>query len=526
MSVLTGAPTLARLALRRDRVRIPVWIGSIVALVVVSAASIRGLYPTPAALAAAAAVVENNPTALVMNGPAQGLHTLGGRIAFEVGAFGGVVVALMNIFLVGRHTRAEEESGRTELVRAAITGRHAPLAAALGVATAADVLLAAAIAGGLVALGLPVVGALTLGAGLGAVGLVFAAVTALTAQVTEYTRGAYGLAITVLGSAFVLRAAGDVGDGTLSWFSPIGWAQAARPFAGERAWPLLLALGAIVLLVTVAVVLGGRRDVGAGLVRPQPGPGFASADLLRPLGLAARLQRGSLAAWSAAVFLVGIAYGSIAPDIGELVAGSGDMAEFFGPAGAGVTDAFLGVALLILALIGSGYAVQAALRPRTEEAAGRAEPLLATALSRSRWAGAHFAVALLGSAVVLAAGGLGTSLGYAVAGGGSGQVLRLLGAALVHAPAVWVLVGVVAALFGVVPRAAAAGWALLGGCFVVAMLGPLLGLPGWVSGMSPFQHVPQLPAAELAAAPLVALAAVACLLLVTGLAGLRRRDIG
>ncbi|MDQ3987906.1 MAG: ABC transporter permease, partial [Actinomycetota bacterium] len=312
-------PALVRLALRRDRVRIPVWVAAVAALVLVTAQSVQGLYPTPGALAAAAAVIEDNPTALVMNGPAQGLDTLGGRVAFEVGAFGAVLVALMSLLLVGRHTRAEEESGRTELVRAAAVGRQVPLTAALLVTAGANALVAAAVASGLIGLGLPVTGSLTLGAALGVVGLVFAGVAAVAAQVTEHARAATGLAIAVLGLAFVLRAAGDVGDGTLSWASPIGWAQASRPFAGERVWPVLLALAAATLLATAATALGARRDVGAGLVRPRPGPPVARASLLRPAGLALRLQRGSLVAWSSAMFLIGVAYGSIAPDIEDFV---------------------------------------------------------------------------------------------------------------------------------------------------------------------------------------------------------------
>ncbi|MGH3977993.1 MAG: ABC transporter permease, partial [Pseudonocardiaceae bacterium] len=260
MTALDGTGTLIRLMLRRDRIRIPVWIAAIIGLVLLTAQSIKGLYPTPADLAAAAAVIENNPTALVMNGPAQGLDTLGGRIAFELGAFGAVVVALMSLLMVGRHTRAEEETGRTELVRAAVVGRYAPVSAALLVTAVANVLVGAAIAAGLVGMDLPLTGSLTLGAAFATVGLVFAGVAAVAAQVTEHTRGAYGLAVAVLGLAFVLRAAGDVGDGTLSWLSPIGWGQASRPFASERWWPLLLAVAAAALLVAAALALGARRD--------------------------------------------------------------------------------------------------------------------------------------------------------------------------------------------------------------------------------------------------------------------------
>ncbi len=527
MSALAGMPALVRLALRRDRVRIPVWVAAVAALVLVTAQSVQGLYPTPGALAAAAAVIEDNPTALVMNGPAQGLDTLGGRVAFEVGAFGAVLVALMSLLLVGRHTRAEEESGRTELVRAAAVGRQVPLTAALLVTAGANALVAAAVASGLIGLGLPVTGSLTLGAALGVVGLVFAGVAAVAAQVTEHARAATGLAIAVLGLAFVLRAAGDVGDGTLSWASPIGWAQASRPFAGERVWPVLLALAAATLLATAATALGARRDVGAGLVRPRPGPPVARASLLRPAGLALRLQRGSLVAWSSAMFLIGVAYGSIAPDIEDFVGENRELGELLAPSGgAGLTDAFLGTALLVLALIGSGFTVQSALRLRGEEGAGRLEPVLAAAVVRTRWVGGFLAVTLLGSTAVLAMGGLGTGLAHGLLSGDAAAVPRLLGAALAYLPALWVLVGVAVALFGLVPRVTAAAWAVLAGCVLVGLLGPLLDLPGWVGGASPFHHVPRLPAAEFSAVPLVVLLGVAAALVGAGLAGFGRRDIG
>ena len=63
-------------------------------------------------------------------------------------------------------------------------------------------------------------------------------------------------------------------------------------------------------------------------------------------------------------------------------------------------------------------------------------------------------------------------------------------------------------------------------CFVIGMFGQLLDLPTWVQDLSPFQHVPRYPAADLDSCPLVALALIAAGLTALGLAGLRRRDIG
>jgi ABC-2 type transport system permease protein len=53
----------------------------------------------------------------------------------------------------------------------------------------------------------------------------------------------------------------------------------------------------------------------------------------------------------------------------------------------------------------------------------------------------------------------------------------------------------------------------------------LLSLPGWVLGVSPFKHVPQLPAAGFTVAPLVWLAAVAAALTALGMVAFRRRDL-
>ena len=181
--------------------------------------------------------------------------------------------------------------------------------------------------------------------------------------------------------------------------------------------------------------------------------------------------------------------------------------------------------MLTMALVGAGFGIQVALRMRSEETSGRLEPLLATALSRARWVGAYVAVAMGGSLLILAANGLGAGLADAINSHDAGQLPRLLLAGVVPAPAVWVVVGATVALFGLVPRAAVAAWGVLGACVLLSVLGPLLGLPDWVLDLSPFQHVPQLPAADFSAGPLLALSAVAAALTAVGMAAFRRRDL-
>jgi len=435
-------------------------------------------------------------------------------------------VALMSLLLVGRHTRGDEERGRTELMCAGAVGRHAPIAAALALVAGFDVAVAALVALGLIGLGLPVAGSLALGAALGATGLVFAGVGAVAAQLTDGARAANGIAGAALGAAYLLRAAGDSGDGALSWLSPIGWGRATRPFDDERWWPLLLCLAALAALTALAFALLARRDLGAGMLPTRPGAPVAGRHLRGALGLAWRLQRGGLLAWSAGLFFGGLVIGSIGRNADELLDSSNSVGDLLTQAGGATpTDAFFGSIMLLVALIATGYTISSALRLRGEERAGHLEALLAGPVGRVPWAASHLAMSLAGSAVVLLAGGLGMGLAHGLGSGDASQIPRLAGSALAHLPAVWVLGAVVIALFGIVPRAIALSWAALAACALLWFLGPLAHAPGWLLDVSPYEHVPAVPAVALSAGPLLALSALAVALSAAGLAGFDRRDV-
>ena len=524
---LAGTVALVRLIVRRTRLWMAVWVASIALLALLAAVGVEALFPTQASIDLAAAASQHNAAVIAFNGPAQGLDTLGGEVVFQVGAFSMVVVALMSLLTVGRLTRGEEEAGRLELVRSLPVGINAPTVAALLTVASMNVAVAALTFAALVATGLPVTGSLVLGASFAAVGLFFAGAALVAAQITENTRVVYGSGVALVGLAYLLRAVGDIGDGALSWLSPIGVAQKARPFADERWWPLLLLLAAAAALTVVALRLAVKRDHGGGLVAPGPGPHSAAPTLGHPLGLALRLQRGALIGWGAGVLVVGIAYGWIAPTIDSFVASNPELAQLMANAGAGsLTDTYFATSLRVMALVASGFAIQSALRPRAEESALRAEAVLATSVSRWRWASSHLAIALTGSVALLVVAGLATGVSYAMAGGPPSSVPRLLLAAIVYAPAMWLIIGLVVLLFGFAPRWVDATWAVLAVCFVIGLLGDILRLPDWALQLSPFQHIPALPAASFDAASLAVMTALSGVLVLGGLLGLGRRDIG
>jgi ABC-2 type transport system permease protein len=238
------------------------------------------------------------------------------------------------------------------------------------------------------------------------------------------------------------------------------------------------------------------------------------------------LQRGALAGWTATLFLMGFLYGSIAQDIEQMLEDNQVMADMFDRlGGAGLTDSFFAAGMGQLGLMGGAFAISSALRLATEEAVGRAEPILAGSTSRWRWGASHLVIAALGTIVTMSAAGLGIGISYAAITNDAEQIPRLLGSALVTVPAILVLLGVAVAVFGTFPSAARAAWAALAVAVGVGFFGELIQLPQWTRQISPFEHVPALPAEDLTLLPLVVLALIAAASVAIGLASFRARDL-
>jgi ABC-2 type transport system permease protein len=527
MSTLTGTGSLLRFALRRDRVVIPAWALGATLFVVSTAASFKQLYTTTAQVADFANSVADNPVFKALYGTVHSL-TIGGITAWRTAGSAALLAGLMSLLLMTRHTRAEEEAGRAELRGATVVGRHAPIAAGLLTVGVANLVIAVLITLGLIAVGLPAGGSAALGFGIGSAGCFFGAVAAVSGQIASTGRAASGIAGALLGIAFVLRGAGDAGNGVLSWASPLGWAQLVRPFGDQRNWVIGLALAATLALVPVALLLVSRRDQGMGLLPQRPGPASAPASLSSPLGLAWRLQRAPLLAWSLGFVAGGIVVGAVTKDLATVFGDNQQLADVLRRLGGvnGIADAFLAAILALFALVSAGYAIQAVLRIRNEESAGRGELVLGTAVSRWRWAGAHLACALGGTLVLMLVAGLSTGLAYGLrAGDLGGQVSKLIEAALVQVPAAWVLAGLAFALAGLLPRLVALGWGAFAFCVLLVEFGEAFRLPHLILDLSPFRHAPQLPAVDLRPLPLIALLLAAAVFTVAGLFGIRRRDV-
>jgi ABC-2 type transport system permease protein len=303
-----------------------------------------------------------------------------------------------------------------------------------------------------------------------------------------------------------------------------------RPFAGERWWVIALALGFTTLLFGVAYALLTHRDLGAGLLADRLVSSRAPSWLRGGISFGWRLQRGSVAAWTVGVTLLGLVFGALAEGVADLIRGDPQLEDFMRRFGGGprdVVDAYLATSLGIISLLAAAFLVAAVLRLRTEETTERAEVTLSTALSRWRWAGGHCAVAALGATGMLVAAGLGAGLADGLrAHDVTGRIPPLLGGALSQVPAALVIGAIAVAIYGFVPRWSAVAWGVFAAFVLMGQLGPTLRLPQAMLDLSPFTHAPKIPGQPFELAPVLWMSAAAGLIGVLGLYGLRRRDLG
>ncbi|MFC0599833.1 ABC transporter permease [Streptomyces palmae] len=532
MNDLAGTRRLMRLVMRRDRLLVPP-IYLVFFIVVVSfVSSFEELYPTARERADYADINRSNGGFTTLYGRLYG-SSLGELVAWRAG-FLPVVIALVSLLVVIRHTRSEEEAGRRELLGATVVGRQAPLTAAFLASFIANLVLGVLVAVAMSARGLPGGGSLALGLECAGAGILFAAIGAVAAQLTSSARGAWAISAIALGLSVLLRIVGDLSaesNGTvawMSWLSPIGWVQRLRPYADEQWWVLALIIGATGALLALAFRLSDRRDLGAGLLPQRLGSATAAPSLRSPLALAWRLHRGVLGGWVAGFVVLGVVLGSLAESIKDMLNDNQDLEDIFSRTGgaSGLVDAYLATIMSILGVFAAGYAIQSTLRLRYEESAGRLEPILAAPVGRLRWAASHLVFAILGPVAALTAAGLAAGVTHGVNTGDMGHELpRVFGAAVAEIPAVLVLTAFTVALFGLLPRLTGLAWAGLGMCLFFGLIGSAMKLDQWLLDLSPFTHIPHLPGGSVSATPFVALLVIAVAMAAAGLAGFRRRPV-
>lgn len=528
MTALAGFRPLLKVNARQDLRRIAPWIALITVLSASSIVGFKLIFTTTAQRAALSATLGSNPVFGLLFGRAGNLYFADGFNAWRALALGGLFASVMGGLIVVRGTRANEDSGQDELVASAVVGRHVRLLVALALAAIASValgiictLVTFAVGGGL----LP---SFALSLTFTACGLMGAGLAAVTAQLAADARTATAMLISVVGATYLVRgyidASGNAGWAT--WLTPYGWTQRVDP-AGERTWwPLLACLALAVALAALATALLGRRDFGSGLI--PAAPGRARGGIVTTVwGFALRIQTGTIAAWTAGFVVLGIVFGFLSGSVAGLFAGNEQLAKLLlaGGASSNVTFEYIRTLLKILAILASAYGIQLVLRVCEEESAGRAEPVLAGALTRPKAFASHVLLALVGPGLAMVVAGVGIATVATLRGTDGVEFGAVLAQAAVTVPSAWLLIGIAVLLVGAAPRLRELAWLGVVATFALTILGPMFRLWTWVLAISPLWFTPNvlLPGVDWVGSAV--LLAIACVLIAGGFLGYRRRDI-
>lgn len=520
---------LSRFIFRLDRIRISLWLIGLTFFTLVVPISFIGLYETQQARDAMAETMTNPAmTAMVGTGDLAN-YTTGAMTTHQMLLMTAVIVGLMSILLVTRHTRADEEDGRVEMIRSLPAGRLSYLNASLLVISATSVALALITGFGLYALGIESMdleGSLLYGAALGGTGLVFAGVTAIFAQLSESSRGTIGYSIAVLIIAYLFRAVTDISNEALSWISPLAWTSKTQAYSSNNWWPILLMIVFSVILYIVANYLHSIRDLDRGFLPSRPGRKYASQFLQSPVGLALRLQKTGMIAWAIGLFIMGASYGSVLGDMESFFEGNELMEQMLQSVeGFSIMDVFIPMLMIIMALLGTVPPVMAMNKLRGEEKKNRLEHLLGRAVSRTELMGGYLLIALVNGFVMLSLAAIGLwTAGTSVMDGGL-DFGMIYGAAIAYYPAMLVMIGIAVFLIGFFPKLTSLIWIYILYSFIVIYIGGLMQFPDWVGQLSPFGHVAQPPLEEVTFMPLFLLSLVAVVLMVLGFIGFNKRDL-
>ena len=515
-----------RFITRRERITTPLWILSIVSSLLFFTALYPTLIPTNEEALALARTMQN-PAMVAMMGPIYGLDSITQAIVMsqETLLWYLIAIAVMNIFLVTRHTRTDEELGRVELLLArpiaSKTPTIAPILFALIVNTAIGIL---SIIGLLIVdlEGTTFSGALTFALVIGSVGFFFAALTLLLAQLFASSTGVLTASLSFLGVSYIIRAFGDLQESSLTLFSPFGLALKVRAFYTNDLWPIPILLLQAVVLIALAIFFNHVRDHGAGIIPQRAGRTHAPKSLLTPLGFAWRLSRSVTIAWGSALFILGLSYGSVIGELETFVQSNKLMRTIILQGGPDtLTDGYVALIFALMSMVAGIPVMLSALRIRKEELRGRSELIFARPTDRIGVYLPFLFIAFIESILMTLLLALGLVLG-------SNNALALgemICYGFAYLPAIWLLSGIATFLVGVLPSLTSTVWILFASFFTISYVKQIAPVPSWLSALNPFELVPRVPIEPFTAKPLIVLTIITALLVGGGLYRFERRDL-
>ena len=495
----------------------------------------RTTFPTAASRANLVQTVQGNAAFEAVFGITGHMDTVAGYTAYKTLYTMLLIGAVWGLLTATRLLRGEEDAGRWELVlggRATQRTATAEVAVGLGAGALALWLPTAVLAGAEGAtthVHIGVAASAFLALAVVAAPVMFLAVGMLASELAATRHQADLIGAAVLGASYLVRmiADSDRRIGWLRWASPLGWIEQLRPLIGSKPLALVPIAAFTAGAVAWSVVLAGRRDLGASVLRTRDTPRARVGLLNGPGGLGLRLEWPSIAGWLTALGATGLVFGLVTQAAGRSLRGSPTLARVIarlGATGAGSVT-YLGFVFVVAAGLVACAAAGQISAVRGEEADGLVDALLVRPVARWRWLATRLALGValvaVGGVLTGAAAWVGAATQHAAVGFGA---LFQAGCNVV-APAVFVL-GAGALVFGVAPRwATAATWGLVAWSFLVEIVAAVTDANHWVRDTSPVLHITPAPAAPpdwTAAAWLVGLGLLGA---VGGIVAFAHRDL-
>ena len=476
----------------------------------------------------------DNPALVAMVGStpihSPGQYTLGAMYAQEMLLFTALISAIVSALHVVARTRKEEESGISEIINAFQIGRQANSVAVTLEVLLINSLLALLTMGVLMLFNIPSItaeGSVLFAVAVGLAGLLGAMIALVVAQIMPTSGGAVGGSMALIGTLYMGRAMTDIVDASLSRFNPLGWTYLIYPFTENNGHYLICLILLSAVLLVIALLLEGNRDLGEGYLPQRTGRQHASKSLQSVTGLFIRLNRGMILSWLIAFLLMGVAYGSIYGDLQVFVEGNDLIAQVFQAENMSMEASFTGVITLVMVGLAAILPIAIVNRLFTEEREIRLNQVFATKVSRLKMFTVTISLAFISGVLGVLVG----SVGLAVSALASIEDTANIGfgdfivPAISQMPYILFFIGLAALALGFFPKLGKYTYIYLAFSFFVVYLKDLIGLPTWVVNLSVQAWLPQMPIEAFELTIFIGLTLLSLVMIVVGYIGYNRRDL-
>jgi ABC-2 type transport system permease protein len=475
--------------------------------------------------------VIENPAVSALYGRVTSLTNAGAFVAWKMGMFVALAIAMWAALMATRVTRGGEDDGTWDLLVVSRIGRQPALASAMLVLFEAGVVVGAAtfltlFSGGQrvsdsALYGLAMVGIAWSGVALGLLG----------SQFFAPRRSASQVALCSVGLLFIVRVLGDgsAGNVWLRWLTPFGWLENVGAFHQV----VLVWLLPLLIVPTGTAISAWRlqrdRDIGSAWWTRADRSRPRESLLRTPWRFAWRERWGMLAAWTVGLGVLGLVVGYLTNALVQLCRTDPGYVKLLKRWGFGsmVTGrGFIAEACVLFAVAISFMVAALLVSIGTDSAQGRLDLPLSYGTSRAKWLASGVVTTVVATVAISSFCALATWVGVVVSGTTMGLRAPLEGMANALTMAPW-LIGLSILLVSLTPRFSFLVIAMMLTVFYIdAVLGPIMRWPEWLLDGSPFYHlhlVPVVPSNWGATLSLTLIGVAAGLL---GLGIFTRRDVG